>query len=450
MPTRRGCSPELIELNKLCVLLRMCCVDPNPYIRYNLVPVARIYSGETDGIMVATGTMLRRSGHGPECLEKFRTERHNPDLATGSRTSKQSGWARPRRGGKALSGGSDVFDGHSCDDGRGRRFTNTVVPRFDGTCCWQQHLLIFQAIVKSNGWSPTTAALQFAHLDGEALDVALLMPVEEREQWTAFAKGLSDYFTSQVDWRRRRRFESASRRPGVDPATFATELGILAVREHARDLMVRNKFIAAQQSYALRRHLDGASADASIGEIVDSCRVWESHSEAGYGGRDLKFPHTISQVTEEPQSQEGSIASDTLQESTGLLLPTPALSPLKVTRSSSDRELLIQRIMEAICPGRSVIQERSQGPDIELGLRNLLPVKSIPEMDAPTLVSGPEGRVDPSSAVPIGPVLEVDPPGEGVGSSVFLMWTPGTWGEPMLTDGHFFSLLAGWLVGRPV
>ena len=48
--------------------------------------------------------------------------------------------------------------------------------------------------MKSNGWSPTTAALQlFAHLDGEALNVALLMPREEREQWTAFARGLSDY-----------------------------------------------------------------------------------------------------------------------------------------------------------------------------------------------------------------------------------------------------------------
>ena len=48
----------------------------------------------------------------------------------------------------------------------------------------------------------------------------------------------------------RRRFESASRRLGVDLATFATELGILAVHgfedmgKHARDLMIRNKFIA--------------------------------------------------------------------------------------------------------------------------------------------------------------------------------------------------------------
>ena len=88
----------------------------------------------------------------------------------------------------------------------------------------------------------------------------------------------------------RRRFESACRCQGVDPATFATELGILAVRgfenmsERARGLMVRNKFIAAQQSRALRWHLDGISVEASIGDIVDSCRVWESYVEAGYDG----------------------------------------------------------------------------------------------------------------------------------------------------------------------
>ena len=66
-------------------------------------------------------------------------------------------------------------------------------------------------------------------------------------------------------------------RPGVDPATFATELGILAVRgfadmgERDRDLIIRNKFIAAQQSCKLHRYLDGAVVDASIWDIVDSC-----------------------------------------------------------------------------------------------------------------------------------------------------------------------------------
>ena len=37
----------------------------------------------------------------------------------------------------------------------GSRFTNKV-PRFDGGGCWQQHLQIVQAIVKSNGWSEGT------------------------------------------------------------------------------------------------------------------------------------------------------------------------------------------------------------------------------------------------------------------------------------------------------
>ena len=83
-----------------------------------------------------------------------------------------------------------------------------------------------------NGWSPMTAALQlFTHLDGEALNVALLMSVKERERLKDLVNGLSEYYNSPGRLAVvRRRFESASRWPGVDPATFATELGILAVR----------------------------------------------------------------------------------------------------------------------------------------------------------------------------------------------------------------------------
>ena len=86
----------------------------------------------------------------------------------------------------------------------------------------------------------------------------------------------------------RRQFENEGRRPGLDPATFARELGILALRgfadmkEKARDLMIHNKFIAAQRSCDLCRHLDGAASETSIGDIVDSCRIWESHAEPVY------------------------------------------------------------------------------------------------------------------------------------------------------------------------
>ena len=130
-----------------------------------------------------------------------------------------------------------------------KQFTNTAIPAFSGAECWFQQFHISQAIIKSNGWSDETAALQiFAHLEGEALDVALLLP--------------------------------------KDPATFATELGILALQgfedmsERARNIMIRDRFIAGHSQCALRRQLDGFAPDTPIGEIVDSCRVWESHSDS--------------------------------------------------------------------------------------------------------------------------------------------------------------------------
>ena len=164
------------------------------------------------------------------------------------------------------------------------------------------------------------------------------------------------------------------RRPGLDPATFAMELGILAVcrfedmGKRARDLMIRNKFLAAQQSCELRRHLDSASSDASIRDIVDSCRVWESHTEAANswnGGSDTKFPRAIYQVVEDTQSPVVSTESETLDEVMRQLWPTPAVSPPRATPSPSDRELLIQRLLGAVRPAQPVIQEQSRVTDIE-------------------------------------------------------------------------------------
>ena len=95
-------------------------------------------------------------------------------------------------------------------------FTNTVVPRFDGTRCWEQHLLVFQAIAKSNVWSSDTAFLQlFAHLDGEALQVALLVLNRNRECWRDIADELSAYYNTPGRLTVFHcRFENAHRCPG--------------------------------------------------------------------------------------------------------------------------------------------------------------------------------------------------------------------------------------------
>ena len=80
------------------------------------------------------------------------------------------------------------------------RFTNTAVPRFNGDTCWYQHQQVFDAIAKSNGWDDETAALQvFAHLEGDALNVA---------KRSGLAGALSD-------WR-----STAVRRDGEGSATY--------------------------------------------------------------------------------------------------------------------------------------------------------------------------------------------------------------------------------------
>ena len=74
----------------------------------------------------------------------------------------------------------------------------------------------------------------FAHLDGEALQVALLMPDKIRKRWKDLVDKLSAYYNTPGRLAVvRRQFENACRRPGLDPATFGTELGILALRGFA-------------------------------------------------------------------------------------------------------------------------------------------------------------------------------------------------------------------------
>ena len=187
-----------------------------------------------------------------------------------------------------------------------RKFTNTALPIFSGTEGWYQHIHIVQAIVKSNSWPDETAALQlFIHLKGEALNVALLLAKEERELWTGLVDGLAAYCQSPGRLAGlRRRFENTSRRPGLDPATFATNLGMLAIQGfsdmegHARDMMIRDIFIAGQKQCALRRQLDGFSQDTPIGEIVDSCRVWESHSDSNRIPRERYEPEVGSRSSD--------------------------------------------------------------------------------------------------------------------------------------------------------
>ena len=76
-------------------------------------------------------------------------------------------------------------------------FTTTNVPRFGGMTSWEQYRQVFDMIVLSNGWDDATAALQlFSHLEGDALNVALLVPMARQMSRTGLVDALSAHYGS--------------------------------------------------------------------------------------------------------------------------------------------------------------------------------------------------------------------------------------------------------------
>ena len=110
-------------------------------------------------------------------------------------------------------------------------FTTSKVPRYGGTTSWEQYRQVFDAIVLSNGWDDATAALQLlSHLEGDALNVALLVLMSRRTSKTGLVDALSAHYGSPgrlADYRRQ--FEKTTRMAGEDPSIFAIALETLAV-----------------------------------------------------------------------------------------------------------------------------------------------------------------------------------------------------------------------------
>ena len=81
----------------------------------------------------------------------------------------------------------------------------------------------------------------------------------------------------------RREFDRTVRKKGEDPSNFAITLETLAVKafgnmgQTARLRLIRDRFIAGHENCDLRRYLDCVPPDTPLREIVDRCRVWESH-----------------------------------------------------------------------------------------------------------------------------------------------------------------------------
>ena len=163
----------------------------------------------------------------------------------------------------------------------------TKVPWFNGSTSWEQYQQVFDAIALSNGWGDATAALQLlSHLQGDALNVALLILMPRRASRKELTDALSAHYGSPGRLANyRREFDKTVRKSGEDPSNFVIALETLAVKafgdmgQAARLRMIRGRFIAGHGSCELRRYLDCVPPDTPLRDIVDRCRVWESHAE---------------------------------------------------------------------------------------------------------------------------------------------------------------------------
>ena len=76
-------------------------------------------------------------------------------------------------------------------------FTFTKVPKFAGVTSWKQNGQVVDAIARSNGWDDAMAALQLLfHLEGDTLNVALLVPEAKRATHTGLVRALTEDYGS--------------------------------------------------------------------------------------------------------------------------------------------------------------------------------------------------------------------------------------------------------------
>ena len=159
--------------------------------------------------------------------------------------------------------------------------TTTKVSLFNGSTSWEQYLQVFDAIVLSNRWGDATAAWQLlSHLQDDALNVALLIPVPLQATRKELTDALSSHYGSPGRLANyRRKFDKTVRKRGEDPSNFAITLETLAAKafddmgQEARLRLIHDRFIAGHESCDLRRYLDCVPPDMPLRDIVDRCRV---------------------------------------------------------------------------------------------------------------------------------------------------------------------------------
>ena len=262
--------------------------------------------------------------------------------------------------------------------------TTTKVPWFNGSTCWEQYQQVFDAIVLSNGWGDATAALQLlSHLQDDALSVALLIPMPLRASRKELTDALSSHYGSPGRLANyRREFDKTVRKGGkILPISLET----LAVKafgnmgQTARLRLIRDRFIAGHESCDLRRYLDCVPPDTPLRDIVDRCRVWESHGNPEVRRISKPMPEPVypTYVVEQPdyETEPACVVTvnkpnspvDQSEELLKKLLEvlTPAVPPLARAPDVSPLEKLVQLLLSKTAKWEPAPPTPAEPPGLE-------------------------------------------------------------------------------------
>ena len=149
------------------------------------------------------------------------------------------------------------------------------------------------------------------------------------------------------------------RTAGEDPSIYATAVEMLAIKafgdmgQTSRLRIILDQFVAGHDSCELRQHLDSVPPETPIRDIVDRCRVWESHAESD--GRRFSKPGPDRALTTYMWSDSGCrmeyrmVAAVTTSQSTPDQLKTllrPLLpGPVVPSGGAATLEQLLPRLL---------------------------------------------------------------------------------------------------------
>ena len=279
--------------------------------------------------------------------------------------------------------------------------TTTKVPWFSGSTSWEQYQQVFDAIALSNGWGDATAALQLlSHLQGDALSVALLMPMPRRASRKELTDALSSHYGSPGRLAiYRRQFDKTARKPGEDPANFGITLETLAVKafgdigQTARLRLIRDRFIAGQESCELRRHLDCLPPDTPLRDIVDRCSVWESHSDLSarnvnqpkmtYPAYVVKLadkePETVRAITVNKPERSVEDTNELLSKLVDML--SPGVNTTMKAPEPSTLDKLVHLLREKVAERKPALPATKEPTKLETRLQSFLDSKRMPKQE---------------------------------------------------------------------